>query len=206
MITAEKLVKFAPQIVDPEIHAAALEKMRRESSIKSIYRLAHFMGQIYVETAKFTSFVENLNYRDPVRLDALFSAVKGLEHAKTLIEQGPIAIANTIYGNRLGNGPPESGDGWSYRGSGYIQLTGKDNYFRMAERIGLPLVKDPELARIPETAADIAITYWDLNRLSELADLGDLDGITKAINGPQRVGIMERRKAVAKALDIWRAP
>jgi len=129
MITAESLRKFAPKIKDPETHATALESARKKSSITTPRRLCHFMGQIFVETNGFSNMVENLNYRNPDRLDAIFSAVKGVDDARSLIARGEEAIANRVYANRLGNGNEASGDGWRYRGSGYKQLTGRSTAF-----------------------------------------------------------------------------
>src|ERR1700755_927980 len=119
MITAETLRRFAPRVKDPELHAGALEQARQASSVTTPRRLCHFMGQIFVETGGLATMVENLNYKDPARLDAIFSAVRGLEDARALIRLGPEAIANRVYANRLGNGNEASGDGWRYRGSGY---------------------------------------------------------------------------------------
>jgi putative chitinase len=143
MITAETLRKFAPKIKDPEIHASALEDARRTSSVTTPRRLCHFMGQIFVETGGFASMVENLNYRDPVRLDAIFSAVRGTDDALALIRCGPEAIANRVYAGRLGNGDEASGDGWRYRGSGYKQLTGRSNYREIGAIVNLDLEGNP---------------------------------------------------------------
>ena len=113
MITAEKLLKFAPNIKDVAAHAAALEAARKESTVDNVRRLCAFLGQISVETGGFTLMEENLNYRNPERLDAVYSKVKGVEDAKALIAKGPQAIANRVYGapNDLGNGDEASGDG-----------------------------------------------------------------------------------------------
>src|SRR5688500_13672795 len=104
MITVATLRRFAPRISNPEIHTAALEEARITSSVTTPRRLCHFLGQIFVETGAFKSMIEDLNYRDPLRLDALFSAVRGIEDARALIRRGPQAIANRVYANRLGNG------------------------------------------------------------------------------------------------------
>jgi putative chitinase len=114
VITAETFRKFAPKVKDLEIHASALEDARKTSSVTTPRRLCHFLGQIFVETGGFASMVENLNYKDPARLDAIFSAVRGIEDARALIRRGPEAIANRVYANRLGNGNEASGDGWRY--------------------------------------------------------------------------------------------
>jgi putative chitinase len=205
MITAETLRKFAPRIKDPEIHASALEGARQTSSVTTPRRLCHFMGQIFVETGGFTSMVENLNYRDPQRLDALFSAVHGIDDARALIRLGPEAIANRVYANRLDNGNEASGDGWRYRGSGYKQLTGRSNYRDIGHIVNMDLIGNPELAREPQAAARIAFAFWDVRQCSPLADLGDVEGVTEKVNGSAKVALAERRAATFRALGIWKA-
>ena len=205
MITAEKLGKFALNIIKAEEHAAALEKARAGSSVTTARRLCHFMGQVYVETAGFTVMEENLNYRNPERLDAVFSAVRGLEDAKALIARGPEAIANRVYANRLGNGNEASGDGWRYRGSGYKQLTGRSNYRAIGTIVGTDLEGEPDLSRDPVHAARIAFAFWDANDCSPLADAGNLEGITEKVNGPAKLGLAERRSATLRAMDVWPA-
>lgn len=205
MITADTLRRFARiQETDAAIHAQALEQARQASSVTTARRLCHFMGQIYVETAGFSSMIENLNYRNAARLDAIFSAVHGIEDARALIRQGPQAIANRVYAGRLGNGNEASGDGWRYRGSGYKQLTGRANYREIGALVGLDLEQQPELAREPVSAARIAFAFWDARGCSPLADQGDVEGITAKVNGPARLGLEERRQATFRALGIWK--
>ena len=205
MITAETLRKFAPKIKDPEIHASALEDARQTSSVTTARRLCHFLGQVFVETGGFAIMVENLNYKDPARLDGIFSAVHGSEDARALIRRGPEAIANRVYANRLGNGDEASGDGWRYRGSGYKQLTGRSNYREIGGIVNLDLEGNPELAREPKTAASVAFAFWDARQCSLLADLGDVEGVTEKINGPAKLGLPERRDATLRALGIWKS-
>lgn len=204
MITAETLKKFAPRIKNPEVHAQALEEARAGSSVNTPRRLCHFMGQVFVETGGFASMVKNLNYTNAARLDALFSAVKGVADARALIKRGPEAIGNRVYSNRLGNGNEASGDGFKYRGSGYKQLTGRSNYRNIGNLIGMDLESNPELAREPVAAAKVAFKFWDVNKCSPLADSGDVEGITGKINGSAKVGLAERRAATLRALGIWK--
>lgn len=204
MITTETLRRFAPRSRMPDVHARALEAARVSSSVVTPRRLCHFMGQIFVETGGIAHMVENLNYRNAARLDAIFRSIRGIGDAKALIARGPEAIANRVYANRLGNGDEASGDGWRYRGSGYKQLTGRANYRDISHIVGLDLEADPELAREPQAAARIAFAFWDARDCSPLADAGDVEGITARINGPAKLGLAERRQAVLRAMSIWR--
>jgi putative chitinase len=203
VITAELLKKFAPRTKDAEVHAAALEAARRKSTVTSARRLCHFMGQVFVETAGLTTLEENLNYRNPERLDFVFGAVKGLEDAKALIKLGPEAIANRVYAGRLGNGNEASGVGWRFRGSGYKQLTGRKNFRDIGAKIGMDLENNPDLVRQPVQAARVAFAYWDACDCSTLADKGDVEGITQKVNGPMKLGLPERRDATLRAMRIW---
>lgn len=203
-ITAERLQRFAPK-AKPSVtaHAFALEAARAGSSLTTGRRVAAFLGQIWVETAGFAVMVENLNYRDPARLDGLFRAVNGSADASALIRRGPQAIANRVYAGRLGNGNEASGDGWRYRGSGHKQLTGRANYREIGRLVRMDLEGNPELARDITASARIAVAFWDARKCSEEADAGDIEGVTRLINGPGLAGLAERRAATARAMRIW---
>lgn len=204
MITTDTLRRYAPKSRMPDVHARALEAARVNSSVNTPRRLCHFMGQIFVETGGIAHMVENLNYRDPARLDLIFKSVRGIEDARALIARGPEAIANRVYANRLGNGGEVSGDGWRYRGSGYKQLTGRVNYRDIGRVVGIDLEDNPQLAREPTAAARIAFAFWDARGCSKLADVGDVETITARINGPAKLGLTERRHAVLRATGIWK--
>jgi putative chitinase len=203
MITAGTLTRFAPRITNAAVHAEALETARMLSTVNTPRRLCHFMGQVFVETAGLRALEEDLRYRDPLRLDMIFSAVRGKEDAAALIAKGPEAIANRVYANRLGNGNEASGDGWRYRGGGYKQLTGRTNYRVIGALIKMDLEGHPELVREPTTAARVAFTFWDTCNCSPLADAGDVEGITEKVNGPAKLGLKERQEATLHAMDIW---
>jgi len=203
MITAEKLRDFAPNCPNVAEQAAALEAARLNSSVNSELRLCHFLGQIFVESGGVRRLGENLNWRDAERLDKLFTAVRGVDDARALIARGPEAIGNRIYANKIGNGNEASGDGFRYRGSGYIQLTGRANFRRIGDLVGMNLEDDPDQARRPDTAAAVAFAFWDARHCSQLADVGDIEGITERINGPAMLGLAERREAAELAMEIW---
>ena len=146
-------------------------------------RRAHFLAQVAHESGHFKRLVENLNYSAkgllatwPSRFTKAIAAVYARK---------PERIANLVYANRMGNGSEASGEGWRYRGRGWIQLTGKSNYAAYSERLfgDDRLVRDPDMAAQPDVAAKLAGSYWQVNGLNELADKEDLTGITRRING-----------------------
>ena len=106
---------------------------------------------------------------------------------------GEQAIANDVYANRMGNGPPSSGDGWKYRGNGPPQLTGANNHKAFAEAVGMTV--DEAIAWIGTVEGGIAAAawFWDENDLNRLADTPGVEDETKAINGGT-IGIGDRRE------------
>lgn len=151
--------------------------------------LSNFMGQMQVESAGFSRMSENLNYSGR-RLLEVFKGRNGLHtlvEANEIAAQGAEAIANAIYGGRWGErnlGNTEPGDGWAYRGRGYVQLTGRANYERLGNEIGLDLVGRPELVEERETAARVAIHYWQSRVVANGHQL-DVAAATRSINGGQ---------------------
>lgn len=195
-IYREILSSLCPHLTtqSSSIHADALNGALQGSSITNDRRLAAFLGQVMVETDRLRTLVESLRYRTPSRLDAMFVAVRGEADAKMLIAEGEKAIANRVYANRLGNGDEASGDGWRYRGSGYLCVTGRDNFTRIGKITGLPIVENPEMCRTPMTAAQVAVAFWDQAGLSAMADVGDIDRITRSIAGASMTAAVRRRE------------
>jgi hypothetical protein len=114
-------------------------------------------------------------------------------------------IANVIYANRMGNGDTASGDGYKYRGRGPIQLTGKDNYRKFATDFfedPETVIDDPDLVTddIP-TSLYSALWFWNKNNLNKFADVGDVKGMTKVINGGY-IGLEDRIKHYNHAIEV----
>ncbi|TCG09379.1 glycoside hydrolase family 19 [Paraburkholderia steynii] len=144
-------------------------------------RVAAFLSQIGVESARLTALVENLNYSAEGLLATFpkyFNAVQAAQY-----ERQPQRIANHVYANRYGNGDEASGDGFRFRGRALLQITFRDNYASCGKAIALPLDSHPELLEQPCNAALAAGWYWDSRNLNPLADAGRFEGITRAING-----------------------
>ena len=197
MITIVQLAALAPDS-DAEVLAPELSAAAGEFGIDTARRLAHWLGQLYVESGGFTRFVENLNY-SAERLCAVWPARFATPAAAAIYAHNPQALAGKVYGNRLGNSQP--GDGWAFRGRGLIQITGRDNYARFGQRLGLDLIGHPDLAAEPPAAARIAAAFWSVHGLNALADADDIEAITRAINGGL-TGLDARKAAVAKAKTI----
>ena len=163
-------------------------------------RLAHFLGQTAHESASFTKVVENLNYTTPERILAIFpTKFKTLNDAKPYV-RNPEGLGNLVYANKLGNGKPESGDGYKYRGRGYIQLTGAVNYLLFGQKIGVKLLQDPDLVatKYPLTSA---AWFWNRNNINKFADADNLKKITATINGGY-IGYEDRLKKFIQFYEL----
>lgn len=163
-------------------------------------RMAAFIGQCSHESSAFTRLEENLYYTDPTRIAKMFSALRQVDQARAYVGQ-PKAMANVVYAGRNGNGNAESGDGWTYRGRGLIQITGRGNYRAAGTGTGLRCEAQPELVAEHAGAALTAGWYWSTHGLNALADLWQIDGITRGINGAAMTGSADRIERCNRALD-----
>jgi len=161
-------------------------------------RLAHFMAQIEHESG-LKPISENLNYSAD-RLRVIFPKYFISKEDALRYSRQPMLIANRVYANRMGNGNEASGEGWKYRGRGFIQITGKENYFRLANDTDLDCLKNPDLLLEEVNAMVSAIWFWNLKGLNTLADKDDIVGITKRINGGL-TGIEHRKELLNKYLS-----
>lgn len=201
-ITVAKLRQLVPGLEDATLHACALERARSAAELNTPARVRQFIAQVAHETGGFSRLVESLRYRDAARLDKLFTKVNGLAHARQLIIAGPKAIANCVYSNRGGNGGPASGDGWRFRGRGYLQITLRGNYRQIGELIGMDLEERPEQIEDHDAAAAAAALYWRHHRINEAADIGDVLTVTRRIN-PALAGLDDRRAWLGRARKVW---
>jgi putative chitinase len=147
---------------------------------------AHFFGQCAHESGGFKVFSENLNYSDK-GLNGIFKKYFPTIASTAGYARKPEKIANKVYANRMGNGSEASGDGWTYRGRGPIQLTGKDNYTAFAAAVQRPdVLTNPDLV-VGELAFESALWFFRKNGLLAIADKGVTDAIiaqiTKRVNG-----------------------
>ena len=147
---------------------------------------AHFFGQCAHESGNFKAFSENLNY-SAKGLHGTFRKYFPTEASAQPYARNPQKIANKVYGNRMGNGPESSGDGYKFRGRGPIQLTGHDNYLAFSKDIGRPdVMTNPDVVA-SELAFESALWFFRKNGLLAIADKGVstavITQISKRVNG-----------------------
>lgn len=147
--------------------------------INTPLRIAHFMAQIEHESG-LKPISENLNYSSKRLVEVFGRYFSGVNIS--LYAKKPERIANRVYANRMGNGNEASGEGWKYRGRGFIQITGKENYFRLHIDTDLDCVKNPDLLLEEANAMFSACWYWKKLNLNKYADRDDLDAISDLIN------------------------
>jgi putative chitinase len=151
-------------------------------------RQAMFLAQTAHESANFSAVEENLNYQAKALMAFWPKRFAGVADQYA---RHPQMIANRAYCDRMGNGPESSNDGWNYRGRGLIQLTGKDNYRHCGDALGLDLLSDPDQVSHNPVAVLSAGWFWDTRKLNQYADHGDVEKVTKLINGGT-IGLAER--------------
>lgn len=181
----------------------ALAQLLPEYEINTAQRIAAFVAQCAHESGGFTALKENLNYK-AVTLRKIFpkyftTDAMAQEYASMPNKQQ--AIANLVYANRMGNGGPETGDGYRYCGRGLIQLTGKDNYSWFAASLNISVEEAAEYLETFEGAAQSACWFWETNNLNQWADRGDILTLTKRINGGT-IGLDDRIKHYNHALHV----
>lgn len=220
MPTVDQIIAAGVKPDVAERWALAVANACQQFEINTPQRIAGFLSQCAHESGGFTMLVENLNYRAatmaacwPKRFAEVGPDGKPKRDAKgalipnkfaLALERKPEAIANVVYAARMGNGPTESGEGWKYRGRGLKQLTGKDNYTRCGKALGVDLVSDPDKLLQPEYAALSAAWFWKTNDCSKFADAGDIEGLTKRINGGL-IGIEDRKKRYLACIGSCKA-
>ena len=183
----------------------ALVNLLPKYGITTERRVAHFLSQCAHESGGFKRLEENLNYSAKA-LRAVFGRYFG-EPPKADADEyarNPEMIANRVYNDayrkyKMGN--TEEGDGWRFRGRGLKQLTGRYNYTKFGESIGMTAEEAAEYVATPAGAIDSACWFWDTNNLNDIADTDDVVKMTKKINGGN-IGLEDRQKRYAHAMKV----
>lgn len=178
----------------------AINKVAKKHSINETpQRLAAFIAQMAHESGQFLYKEENLNYSAQGLMNVFGKYFPNQVIAESYARK-PSIIASKVYANRMGNGTEESGDGYKFRGRGYIQLTGKTNYMLFAKDHDMTIDQAVEYLSTIEGAVESAAWYWSKNNLNRLCDNNDFIGLTKAINGGTN-GLDHRQQLYKLAFD-----
>lgn len=192
---AGRIARFAQQNAD---------LFQRFGLDASATRLGFFLAQVGHESGGLTITVENMNY-SAERLTKVWPTRFPTLASTQPFARNPEQLGNSVYANRMGNGPPDSGDGFRYRGHGYIQITGRDGYEEVGAIAGLDLVGDPDLAADPRHGLLVACSFWQWKKLNPICDTGDFVMVTRRINGGT-IGMVDRRAWLDKVRRILHAP
>ena len=179
----------------PDAVIAQLPDTITKFELNTPLRLAHFLAQAGHESGGFKAINENLNYGAKGLL-GIFKKYFPTPEKAALYERKPEKIANLVYGGRMGNGPEASGEGYKFRGRGYIQLTGKDNYKAFDAVVPEDLLESPDLVATKYPLLSAA-WFFHKNGLHKIADEGATDvvvtKVTKRVNGGI-IGLADRIK------------
>ena len=188
-----KLSKLKGHIPDAVI--AMIPDTAAKFSINTPLRLAHFLAQCGHESGGFRATQENLNY-SAKGLMGIFKKYFPTSALAAQYERKPEKIAARVYGGRMGNGAEATKEGYKFRGRGYIQLTGKENYTAFGKSIGEDILSNPDVVS-SKYALLSAAWFFSKNGLHKMADSGASDAvvtqITKRVNGGT-IGLPDRIK------------
>jgi putative chitinase len=179
----------------PDAVLAQIPDTVQKFELNTPLRLAHFLAQCGHESGGFKATSENLNYGAKGLL-GIFKKYFPTEAKAKEYERKPEKIANLVYGGRMGNGPEASGEGWKFRGRGYIQLTGKQNYTSFDAVVPEDILANPDLVASKYPLLSAA-WFFHKNGLHKIADGGATDAVvtsvTKRVNGGT-IGLADRIK------------
>ncbi len=178
MVTAEQLQKLKINAALADVFNETFDRW----GIRTARQQAAFIGQCAHECGNFTKLEEGLSYAADRLMKIWPKRFPTMEVAQKYA-RNPKALANYVYANRMGNRDEASGDGWRFRGSGWLQLTGHDNFYHASKACGVDFVMNPDLVRTPKYAAMTAGWFWATHNCNELAERGDNLALTKKING-----------------------
>lgn len=188
ILTKDMLKKFAPRINDNTAQQI-VDAIATSTVLTTKLSIAHFLAQAAHESNEFTVTVENMNYSE-AGLASTFGKYFPTAELRKQYARQPAKIGNRVYANRMGNRSEASGDGYKFRGRGFFQLTGTDNYkayskaFYNDERF----VTDPSKVAETYDAIRSSIWFWSINGLNKYAEKDDVLRVSRIINvgGPDK--------------------
>jgi putative chitinase len=204
MISVATLTAAGIGPTQARMFAEPLAAACRRFDITTPARIAGFIAQCRVESADFTQLEEGLNYRSADRIAEVFKRLRprGMDGLAKLV-RNPKGLANAAYAGINGNGDEASGDGWRFIGRGVKMLTGRANYADAAEGLARPYIEQPELVALPLDACFTAAWFWHNVKANLLADGGQWDAITRAVNGPGMLQAALRKQYSNEAVAVF---
>jgi putative chitinase len=199
-ISAGIIKSLFPKYKHPEDLAEVLTEQFEKYEINTVNRAAGFLAQCGHESAGFTILKENLNY-SAEGLNKIFKKYFPTVDSAQPYHRQPEKIANKVYGGRMGNGPESSGDGYKFCGRGAIQLTGRDNYTKFAQSVGMTVEEAVADLETLDGAIESACWFWKTNGLNAICDSDDIVKMTKRINGGT-IGLEDRTKHYKEAKHL----
>jgi putative chitinase len=207
MLSRSQLQQLFPSAAKAQIDAFAASHAALFASYaidQNNFRRDFFLAQIGHESGGLSVESENLNYRAQ-RLMVVWPKRFPTLAAAQPFAGNPQKLANFVYSGRNGNGPESSGDGFGYRGRGYMQLTGREGYREAGSRAGLDLVGNPDLVFAPAHALNVALAFWKWKGANAICDGGDFKAVTKIVNGGT-IGMAEREAWLDKVRRVLAVP
>lgn len=212
MINQFQIRQAVPEVDEGRLNefVASFNMWAIHFGIDSPKRIAHYLAQVMTESGALRYTVENLNYSKEGLLSTFpkyFNALNVSAYARN-----PQKIANRVYANRMGNGSEGSGDGYRYRGRGFIQLTGLDNYkaFAKSECCTEDVVQYPDKVANYYLNQVSSMWYWEKNKLNDIADKDDgkngeeiVRQITRKVNGGSN-GLAQRKEYYRKFKKVFK--
>ena len=194
MITRDQLVKVlsknGKQVVRDGLIDGLLKTMDKYAISENDYRIAMFLAQVAHESGGFKYMVESINM-SAKRIRQVWPNRFPTEESAMPYANNPRKLANKVYANRMGNGDEASGDGYMYRGRGLIQVTGKSNYTSFARSQNMSLQDVISYLETDDGASESAGWFWNSRVLNPLADIEDVEKVSRKINGGV-VGLEDR--------------
>jgi putative chitinase len=224
-ITAQQMSSFCPRLASASLEpmvTAINSTMARFQIDQQPRRVRYFMAQAAFESQYFTKLSENLTYTTPERLVAVWPSRFTMTPPPALAAGSPVAVnarayapdyvnnpqklANLVYANRGGNGDPQSGDGFRFRGRGLFGLTFQSNYSQYSNSVygDQRIVMQPDLVAAPTDGCLSAGWFWSINSFNASADADQFTHVTTVINGsaatvPDRLAVLN----VANSIFTW---
>lgn len=200
IVTVEIFKQIFPKSIDAVKIQSAFAKYFAQYEINTTNRRAGFLAQCGHESNGFSVMTENLNYGTQGLLDTFHKYFPTIASTEGYNRQ-PQKIANKVYANRMGNGDEASGDGWRYKGIGFLQTTGHDNYKAFADYKKISLEQAVTYLSTIEGAVESALYFWKTHNLNKYCDNDDIVGMSKVVNGGSN-GIEDRTRLYTKIKSL----